>query len=58
MSCAQVECRRRADAVVDCGGGLLVLWCGRCALVALARDSRWRIVLLVEDVEAARPRGA
>jgi len=45
---------------VDCGEGLLVLWCGRCAVVALARDSRWRIALVLDgspDV-TIRPRGA
>lgn len=61
MSCAQGECRRRADVVVDCGSGLLVLWCGRCAVLALARDSRWRIVRVLGEASpdvAVRPRHA
>lgn len=60
MSCARIGCRRRADVVVDCGAGLLVLWCGRCAVVALGADSRWRIVRVLADAEPVtiRPRGA
>jgi hypothetical protein len=61
MRCAQEGCRRAGDVVVDVGGGLLVVLCGRDAVVVLAQAGLSRIVKVLGGASldvTIRPRGA